>query len=116
MIIKLNSFNIYDNLPKKNRNRKQPLLLKLGYFDEDEIIINLPEIYKFDIFPKPIVIENKFGKYSVKVSKLSNNKLLYKRSLTIKEGKYPKTDYNLFRKFIKEIIKNDKQKIIATKQ
>ena len=41
-----------------------------------------------------------------------NNKLIYKRKLTIYDGVYAKEDYEAYRKFNEQISKSDNLKII----
>ncbi len=116
IMLKLNAFNMYSNLPKREISRKFPLVIKQGFTDKDEIEISLPENYTIDKLPEKIEIENQFGKYQATLRKIKDNKLIYNRLLVLKQAKYPNTAYNKYRKFIKEIIKNDNLKIIIKRR
>ena len=116
MILKINAYNIYPYLPKRIKNRKQPLYLSTSFFDEDEITIHIPNNFKSTTLPKDIAIKNQFGYYKVSISKRNETELIYKRQLLINEGIFPRAAYNSFRNFIKEVIKSDKQKIILSKK
>ncbi len=116
MVLNINLYNIYSDLPKRIKNRKYPLVISFGYFDEDEITIHIPNEFKITTLPKDIRIKNKFGYYKASLSQINETQLMYKRSILINEGTFPKTAYNSFRNFIKEVIKSDKQKIILSKK
>ena len=93
-----------------------PLEIQRGYLDEDEFVINLPEGYIIEAFPKPILIDNEFGSYMANVETAENgNSLIYKRRLLIKEGEYPKEKYEEYRNFRKEVSSNDNAKIVLIK-
>ena len=57
-------------------------------------------------------IETKFGIYKFKLEALEGNKLKYTRTYILKKGNYQKEDYKAFRDFRKQIVKNDKTKIV----
>ena len=115
MLITLNAFNKYTNIPKRYRNRKFPVEISRGFLDEGEFLIKLPEAYKIDAFPDNTTIETKFGSYSITLEKITPTQVKYKRKLLIKKGLYPKEDYKTYRKFRKTIAKLDNTKIILTK-
>jgi len=64
--------------------------------------------------PKDIVIESEFGKYTAKVVQKDNN-LIYSRTKTINNKKYPPEKYNDYVVFSKKIYQADKQKGILAK-
>jgi len=51
----------------------------------------------------------------MEITKVDEQKYYYKRTLKIKEGKYPKELYEAYRKFRKNIRKYDNSKIILKK-
>ena len=115
MLVKINPFNRYTSTIKRYRNRSFPLYISRGFLDKDEYLVTLPEGYSLEAVPEDISIENKFGKYTVKIEQLEANKLKYLRSLLIKKGTHPKEDYDNFRKFKKQIAKYDNSKFILIK-
>lgn len=111
--------NIYNRnlaVPERSRNRKRPLVISRGYFDEDEFIIHLPEGYVPETWMLPLQLENKFGNYSISIEPLEQGAVLYKRKLLIKSGKYPKEDYEAYREFRKKVARYDNAKIVLIKK
>ena len=80
--------------------------------DVDEIKITLPSALQVLYVPEGKVIESKFGKYSVEISKIDEHNYIYKRTIRIEEGEYPKEEYDLYRTFRKNIRKYDNSKIV----
>lgn len=99
-------------VPKKNTNRKREVVIKRGYLDEDEYIIEFPENYLLESTLDPMEIINEFGEYIVSLEKISEHKLRYKRRLLIKAGIFPNAVYNDYRDFRKTIAKADGSKIV----
>ncbi len=115
MLFKVNAFDNSGNVPDRYRNRKQPFEITRGYKNEDRYTIALPRSYSLERLPEPIKIESQFGAYSVNISKVSEDELLYERVLLIKKGKYPKEEYEDYRNFRKSVAKSDNLKIVLTK-
>ena len=111
----LSLFNQSITIPQRYRNRKNPIEIERGYYDEDEIEINLPQGFTVAVKSENLVIDEKFGSYQMELIVVNPNKLIYKRSLLIKKGLYEKTEYENFRKFNEKIAKADNSKIIITK-
>ncbi len=116
LLLRVNVLNRNTNVPKRYRKRKMPLKISRGYKDVDEFEIELPKGYQVDgeLF-QDINLTNKFGAYTVSIEKISENKLLYKRSLLIKDGQYPKEDYKKYRSFRRKVAKHDNIRIAITK-
>jgi len=115
MLVPINVLNRSTYLPKRYKNRTQPLEIPRGYTDVDEVVLNLPTDYTLSYLPKNTVIESEFGNYKTEVVKLSETQLKYTRTLEIKDGLFPKESYAAYREFRKRIAKNDNQKIVLTK-
>lgn len=109
--------NVFDKntyVPKRYRNRHFPFEIQRGYVDEDNNTITIPEGYTADFLPEDISVKTEFGSYEVSFD-VVDNKLQYHRKLFIKQGLYPNTKYEAYRKFRKTISKSDKLKIILKK-
>jgi transglutaminase-like putative cysteine protease len=79
--------------PLKNViNRVNDVYINRGYLDVDEITYNLPEGFHVSTQPLNVSIEQSFGKYNVSAY-VTGHKLIYKRSLLIKNGTYDKDKY-----------------------
>ena len=109
-----NAFNKNSFVPDRYRNRKLSLEIQRGYLDEDNFSFTIPDNYQVEAFPDNVSIKNKFGEYSFELEKV-DNKIIYKRKLLIKSGKYPKSEYNAYRNFRKQVSKADNSKIILKK-
>ncbi len=111
IILPLNVLNRYSSIPPKYRNKKFSFEVEYGFIDSDEIEIALPQNYAITQLPEKVTLKEKFGEYNSSVT-FENNKLIYKRKLTINDGVYAKEDYETYRKFIEQISKSDNIKII----
>jgi Domain of Unknown Function with PDB structure (DUF3857) len=115
LIFEINAYNHYGTNLKRIRNRKTPFEIQNGFVDEDQIEINLPTGFVIDFVPPKIIIKNKFGEYFTEIIKKDLSTLIYKRTLYIKSGLYPKTEYETYRLFMEEVNRNDNSKMILTK-
>ncbi|WP_430410043.1 DUF3857 domain-containing protein [Kordia sp.] len=111
-----NALNKYNSIPDRYRNRKFPLKISRGFYDVDSYEIKLPSDYKIEAIPNDIEVEDKFGSYAFSITQKDDQTLVYKRSIKIKDGQYPKEEYKNYRKFIKKIVKLDNSKIVLVKK
>lgn len=111
-MLTINVLNQSNSVPQRYRNRKNGFEIVKGYYDEDNIEIEIPSIYKVSSKPEAVNLDTKFGTYHAEVLILDVNKIQYKRSLLIKKGDYNVSDYEDFRKFKEQIAKNDNSKIL----
>ncbi len=116
ILFPINVFNQSNTIPQRYRNRKNPFEVNRGFFDEEEIEINLPLDYVINAKPDATSIDEKFGTYKTEIIILTENKILYKRSFLLKNGIYDKTEYENYRKFREQIAKADNSKIVLTKK
>lgn len=115
MIFVVDAFNQYTGNIKRVRNRKNPFQIQRGYFDTDEIEINLPDGYSIEFLPQNYELKGKFGEYKTEIIKKDNNKLTYKRSMFLNKGKYSNKEYDEYRLFMEQVSRNDNAKIVLTK-
>lgn len=111
-----NMLNRNEYVPKRNKDRNRDIVIKRGYLDEDDFIIELPNGYKVEANLKPTKLNNEFGEFEVSVEQLSESKLNYKRRLLIKPGNFPCTSYDNYRNFRKTISRVDASKIVFIKK
>ncbi|WP_075341202.1 DUF3857 domain-containing protein [Tenacibaculum agarivorans] len=114
-LFRVNVFNKNSYIPKRYRDRKFPLKIERGYKDVDEFTITIPENYSIQQLPPKKELDSKFGEYTMEIKKLDDKTLLYSKSIFIKEGVYPKTEYNSYRKFRKTIAKQENLRIALQK-
>ncbi len=116
IFFRANAFNKNGFIPDRYRDRKFPLEIQRGFFDEDEYIIQLPAGYIVEAIPDDKQIDNEFGSYQVAYElKEEKNQLVYKRSLLINEGLFPKEKYNEYRDFRKKTASFDNAQIVLIK-
>ena len=110
-----NLFNRNLFVPKRSRNRKNELLIRRGYLDQDEFTIHLPKDYEVESLIESTKIETKFGTYTMSIESKSKHELIYKRSLRMNAGRFKKEDYKSYRDFKKQIARIDNSRIVLTK-
>jgi hypothetical protein len=115
LIFQPNFFNKITYIPPRYSDRKLNFEIDRSFKDLDEFIIQLPEGLKVEAISEGQAIETKFGIYQYNIEELEGNKIKYSRTYILNKGSYSKEDYNAFRDFRKEIVKNDKAKIVLLK-
>ncbi|MEZ0184098.1 DUF3857 domain-containing protein [Flavobacterium oncorhynchi] len=115
IIFVLDAFNQYTGNVNRIRNRKNPFQIQRGYLDADEIEINLPAGFSIEFLPQNYELKGKFGEYKTEIIKKDNNKLIYKRSMLLNNGKYSNKEYDEYRLFMEQVSRNDNAKIILIK-
>lgn len=115
MMFPINAFNRSLSLPKRYKSRENSFEISRGFYDEDEVDLNLPNGYVVDSKPTDVIIDSKFGTYKIKLEVLTPYKIKYKRSYLLNNGIYEKEDYEEFRKFHEQINRNDNLKIVLKK-
>ncbi|SFB04118.1 protein of unknown function [Flavobacterium swingsii] len=116
MMFAVNVYNKYNSVVKKIRNRKNEFEIQRGYYDDDEIEMNLPENFIVEASPNNVELKTKFGEYKTEIVVKANNKLIYKRTMLINKGLYSKTEYDEYRLFMEQVNRNDNSKIILIKK
>lgn len=111
----VNAFNQSTLIPQRYRNRKMPFEIASGYYDEDEITINLPIGFTMEAKPENITIIDKFGEYKAFYEVVSPTKMIFKRSLQVNEGLYASSEYENYRQFREKIARNDNAKVVLVK-
>ena len=115
LIFQPNMFNKVTKIPPRYIERKLEFKIDRSFKDVDEFIIQLPETLKVEAMGEGKTIESEFGKYQYKIEALDGNKIKYSRTYILNKGNYNKEDYKAFRDFRKQIVKNDKTKIVLVK-
>lgn len=115
-LFRVNVFNRNSFVPNKYKDRKLPLKIERGYKDTDDYIFKIPENYKIESLPAETALVTKFGEYKLKFNKIDETSFSYSRELFIKEGLYPKEDYEEYRNFRRRIAKLENLRIAIIKQ
>ena len=112
IMLPINVFNRNTYIPQRYRNRTNPFEVATGFYDQDDIEINLPATFTVDAKPEDIVINSKFGTYKMELKMINDTKFSYKRSLLLNKGMYDKSEYEEFRVFKEQIARADNAKIV----
>jgi transglutaminase-like putative cysteine protease len=112
LLLQPNFFNRIENVPTRYDNRLLPFELERGFVDVDSYEIILPDTLEVETLMNEVNISNKFGEYSASIVQNENNKLVYTRKFLLHKGFYEKEDYEAYRAFWLEVVKNDKSKIV----
>lgn len=115
MIFAVNAFNQSVSVPQRYRDRKAPFDIGTGYYDTDEITINLPEGFTVEAKPENMIFKDKFGEYKAEYI-ITGNQIIYKRSMHLYKGRYDNTEYENYRQFCDKIARNDNAKLVLVKQ
>lgn len=115
MMFALNAFNQMSSVPQRYRNRVNPFEISYGYFDTDEITIDLPTGFTMEAKPENVTISDKFGEYKTEYVMVTPTRIVYKRSLVMNEGSFDSKEYENYRLFREKIARNDNAKIVLAK-
>lgn len=115
LIFQPNMFNKVTNIPPRYSERKLEFKIDRAFKDVDEFVIQIPEGLKIEAMTEGKELKTKFGTYKFKLEVLEGNKIKYTRTYILNKGDYQKEDYKAFRAFRKQIVKNDKTKVVLVK-
>jgi len=116
ILFKVNTFNNSNYVPTRYRNRQLPFNIRRGFLDEDEFKVQLPDGYGVEAIPSEKSIDTDFGNYKISFEYDGDTNIItYKRNLLVKEGFYPKEQYENYRKFRKEIARADNAQVVLLK-
>lgn len=108
-----NILNRMNSTPPKDEDRESPIIVDLAYTDIDSVNIKLPEGYRLEFQLKDFELNTDYGDYKlIYTFDQESNTLNYTRSIKINDGQYPASDYQAYRKFIRDVVKADKSKIV----
>jgi transglutaminase-like putative cysteine protease len=101
-------------VPNHTVGRQEDIWLELGYQDEDDITLTIPEGYTIEACPKDINIEQPFASFSFSIKR--NDKTIHvKNRLLMKSGTFDKSLFPQFTEFLQSISNIYHQKIILKK-
>lgn len=112
LLLQPNFFNRIETAPARYDIRKFPFELDRGFVDVDTYEIILPDNLEVETLMNDVHVSNKFGEYSASIVQNEPNKLVYTRKFLLNKGFYEKEEYEAFRAFWLEVVKNDKSKVV----
>jgi len=110
----LNSINRARTL-RQTLNRINPVCIQRGYTEEDDITYTLPKGYKLESEPIKKHITKPFGKFIMTMS-IEDDKLVYHRTLQLKDGNYNKDTYQELVDFFQTAVDADEYNVILIKK
>lgn len=116
MIFHINRLSEVVRVPPRYRNRNHPVKNYRGYNHVDEYTIRIPEGYEIESLPGSVINNTKYGQYVVLVKEVDEHTISYHRNFLIREGEYPKEEYEAFREFLRESNVQDNAKVVLIKK
>ncbi len=116
ILLNPNIFRRIEDIPSKSKKRTQPVVIRRGFTERDEIEWHIPQSFEIESAFKPIELNSKFGTYKATITEITPDKYLYKREFVVNSGRYPKEAFNEYVEFIKQVAKLDRSKIVLIKK
>ena len=95
--------------------RRVDFVLGNEFHNEENYEIEIPEGYELEAIPQDISIKTKFGSYSC-TTRLNGNKIIYHRVREQFSGRFPATDQKELARFLEDIYKADRAKMVLVKK
>ncbi len=99
----------------KDTARQSPIRFITSTRIVDTVVIKIPEGYKLETLPAPVMMKNKFGAYTSMLS-VKDNTITYIRKLEHYAGSFPPSDYPELLKFRNTIYKADRSRVVLVKE
>lgn len=115
LFIQPNLFNKLGAKLSADKPRKFDIQFTLSYRDVDTVHINVPAGYTVEALPKETILQSKWGKYSISFA-VNNNAIDMVRTSERYAGTFPAKDYPDLVKYMEEIYKADRSKIVLVKK
>lgn len=100
----------------EDSGRTEPVWLRMPLTEEDQVTLELPQGYRLNRTPDPIVIEGPCGRYQSSVSyDHERHVVTYRRTFVIDRFKLPAATYSQVREFFIKVGKADEAKLVLMK-
>jgi len=83
-------------------SRKYDIVMNAGKFQNDTVIIRIPEGYSIENMPKTAEIESPYGYFKAEIAE-KDGQIIYTQTLEIKKGRYAATEFEEMKKFYSRI-------------
>ena len=98
-------------VPTANADRKEDIWRDLGYLDEDDITITIPEGFEIEAGPKNVSLNQPFASFSF-MMQVEGDKIHIHNRLLMKSGAFPKSQFPQLADFIRTINNIYNQKVV----
>jgi hypothetical protein len=115
LFIQPNLFNKMGTKLSTEKPRKFDIRFDMSYRDVDTIHIVVPDGYTVEAMPKDVSLQSKWGKYGISF-KINGNAIDVLRIHERYAGTYPSTEYIAFAKYMEDIYKADRAKVVLIKK
>ena len=102
-------------VPTANADRKEDIWRDLGYLDEDDITITIPEGFEIEAGPKNVSLNQPFASFSF-MMQVEGDKIHIHNRLLMKSGSFPKSQFPQLADFIRTISGIYNQKVVLRKK
>jgi hypothetical protein len=117
LFIPLNPLNPVTKAPAKDDTRKQAVVVHMGYVQENQLLIQLPEGFKVETMPQGEKnISSVFGSYNLIAKDLGNGYIHVHRRLEVNATEQPASAYADLCNFYREVAKLDGSKLVLVAQ
>jgi transglutaminase-like putative cysteine protease len=116
MIFNINYLSDFVRIPPRYRNRMHPVKNYRGYNHIDDFTIQIPEGFKVESLPRSALLNTEYGQYVLLVKQNDDQTISYTRNFLIREGEYPKEEYEAFRDFLRQVNIHDNTKVVLIKK
>lgn len=109
----INLSDFFDTKLSKIRadSSSKPINIRYGYSQIDSLKIKLPEELYFNNLLEEKSFQNQFGEYVLNYQ-MRKGKLIVIRKFQLNDGKYDTNQFSEFKKFVNDVISNDRKKIV----
>ena len=83
-------------------SRKYDIVMNVNKFQNDTVIIRIPEGYSIENQPQAVEIESPYGYFKSDITE-KDGQLIYTQTLEIKKGRYSATEFDEMKKFYNRI-------------
>lgn len=117
LFVPFNPLNPLTKVPAKMENRRQPVIVRKGYIQENRLIFQLPAGFTIETLPfTEKKIESEFGVYTVSVKELGNQQIAVTRKLEVNATEQPAAKYADMVNFYRDVSKWDAVKMVLISQ
>jgi hypothetical protein len=117
LFVPFNPLNPLTKIPAKMENRRQPVIVRKGYIQENRLVFQLPAGFSIETLPfTEKKIESEFGVYTVSVKELGNQQIAVSRKLEVNATEQPAAKYADMVNFYRDVSKWDAVKMVLISQ
>jgi hypothetical protein len=115
LFLPLNLFSVWHKIPSGDSTRLYDVQADdRGFTQIDSVYFQIPAGFKAESKYAPVLLENEFGSYEMKVTTV-DNRILFYRKIILNNKILPKEKITVLNDFLRQVIKADKSKLVLVK-